>query len=147
MVKIQDLGSVASKKDVTLEQDCSTNEAASKGKRLQSTPKDWKTKSQERNTCDLLRTRESFNGFETTSEVTLDKTNQTNASGNLESQMSATCESRAANASSLGSSLVVQSVSSWLGTTSATNTTNEGDLKTDIEADDTPQAKLADNSD
>ena len=130
-----------------MEQDCSTTEATSKGKRLQSTPKDSKTKSQERNTCDLSRTRESFNGFETTSEVTLDKTNQTNASGNLESQMSATCESRAANASSLGSSLVVQSVSSWLGTTSATNTTNEGVLKTDIEANDTSQAKVADNSD
>ena len=147
MAKSQDLGSVASKKDVTLEQDCSTNEAASKGKRLQSTPKDSKTKSQERNSCDLSRTRESFNGFETTSEVTLDKTNQTNASSIQESQMSATCESRAANASSLGSSLTGQSVSSWLGTTSATSTINEGGLKTDHQADDTPQAELADNSD
>ena len=140
----QELETVASKKDVTMEQDCSTNEGATKGKRLQSTPKDSKTKSQERNTCDLSRTRESFNGFETTSEVTLDKTN--NNSGNLESQISDTCESRAANASSLGSSLTGQSVSSWLGTTSATNTTNEGGLKTDTEADNSRDER-ADNSD
>ena len=43
MAKSQDLETVASKKDVTMEQDCSTNEVASKGKRLQSTPKDLKT--------------------------------------------------------------------------------------------------------
>ena len=122
----------ASKKDVTLDQDCSTNNGTSKGKRLQSTPKDSKTKSQERNTCDLSRTRESFNGFETSSEVTLDKSNS-----NFESRISASvsCHSLAVNASSLGSSLVGQSVSSWLGTTSATNTTNENDLKSDTEVD------------
>ena len=55
MAKSQDLGTVASKKDVTMEQDCSTNEVASKGMRLQSTPKYSKTKSQEQNICNLSR--------------------------------------------------------------------------------------------
>ena len=111
-----------------------SNAAASKSnKRLQSTPKDSKTKSQERNNGDLSRTRESFNGFELTSEVVLDKTseNSVNATTNKDHLAAEAETSRMVNASSLGSSLQGQSVSSWLGTSA--NTTNEGILKTDTE--------------
>ena len=104
----------------TQAQDYSTNEEVLKdNKRLQSTPKDSKTKCQERNTNDLSRTRESFHGFEVTSEVILDKTNE-DPTTNYNTTETSNPE---ANASSLGSSLVGQSVTSWLGTTS--NNTNE----------------------
>ena len=97
-------------------QNYSSIEEANKKRLLQSTPKDSKTKCQERNTNDLSKTRDSFHGFETSTEVILDR------SSDISSGVNSTCGNIQFNAHSIGSSLNGENLTSWIGTT---NTTNE----------------------
>ena len=98
-----------------------SNDNESKKKRLQSTPKDSRTKGQERDSNDLTTTREEFQGFEISTEVLLDGPNATNINSTVGS-----CPGPGYNASSLGSSL--EGRSSWLATTTDTNTTDDETL-------------------